>query len=89
MIYEAGKHGIKLILSLVNNYDDYGGKKQYVKWAKNEGQKIFSDDDFFTNSVVKGYFKNHIKVRTLFVCAEIGIIIIIRKNVKFERHWYL
>ncbi|KAL8490460.1 hypothetical protein ACS0TY_025599 [Phlomoides rotata] len=61
VIHEAGKHGIKLILSLVNNYDDCGGKKQYVKWAKNEGQNISSDDEFFTNSVVKGYFKNHIK----------------------------
>lgn len=63
MIYEARKHGIKLILSLVNNYNDTGGKKQYVNWARNERQNIFSDDDFFTNSVVKGYYKNHIKVR--------------------------
>ncbi|KAG8377821.1 hypothetical protein BUALT_Bualt08G0073500 [Buddleja alternifolia] len=57
VIYEAGKYGIKLILSLVNNYEDYGGKKQYVDWARN----VSSDDDFFTNSVVKGYYKNHIK----------------------------
>lgn len=61
VICEAGKHGLKLILSLVNNYNDSGGKQQYVSWARNEGQKIFSDDDFFTDSLVKKYYKNHIK----------------------------
>lgn len=62
VISEAGKHNIKLILSLVDNYNYTGGKQQYVNWARNEGQNIISDDDFFTNSVVKGYYKNHIKV---------------------------
>ncbi|XP_015933855.1 mannan endo-1,4-beta-mannosidase 7 [Arachis duranensis] len=62
VIAEAGKYGIKLVLSLVDNYENFGGKKQYVEWARNEGgQSIFSEDDFFTNSVVKGYYKNHIK----------------------------
>ncbi|EPS69785.1 endo-beta-mannanase [Genlisea aurea] len=61
VVQEAGKHGIKLILSLVNNYNDFGGKNQYVKWGRNRGQNLSSDDDFFTNSAVKGYYKNHIK----------------------------
>ncbi|KAJ8540975.1 hypothetical protein K7X08_001791 [Anisodus acutangulus] len=60
-ISEAGKNGIKLILSLVNNYNDFGGKKQYVDWAKSQGQSLTSEDDFFKNDVVKNYFKNHIK----------------------------
>ncbi|XP_058785351.1 mannan endo-1,4-beta-mannosidase 7-like [Vicia villosa] len=58
---EARKYGMKVILSLVNNYESFGGKKQYVEWARSEGQSINSEDDFFTNSVVKGYYKNHIK----------------------------
>ncbi|KAE9586752.1 hypothetical protein Lal_00004602 [Lupinus albus] len=61
-IAEARKYGIKLVLSLVNNYESLGGKKQYVEWARNQGQySINSEDDFFTNPVVKGYYKNHIK----------------------------
>ncbi|CAK9176387.1 unnamed protein product [Ilex paraguariensis] len=60
-ISEAGKYGIKLIFSLVNNYENLGGRKQYVDWARSQGQYLSSDDDFFTNSVVKGYYKNHIK----------------------------
>lgn len=62
MVAEAGKHGIKLILSLVNNYESFGGKKQYVNWARSHGQYLTSDDDFFRNSVVKTYYKNHVSV---------------------------
>nr|XP_027089783.1 mannan endo-1,4-beta-mannosidase 7-like [Coffea arabica] len=61
VISEARKYGIRLILSLVNNYDNYGGKKQYVDWARSKGENLNSDDDFFTNAVVKGYYKDHIK----------------------------
>ncbi|KAM7521146.1 hypothetical protein LguiB_020108 [Lonicera macranthoides] len=61
VVSEARSYGIKILLSLVNNYENFGGKKQYVDWARGEGQSITSDDDFFTNSVVKGYYKNHIK----------------------------
>ncbi|KAK6150632.1 hypothetical protein DH2020_015564 [Rehmannia glutinosa] len=35
--------------------------KQYVNWATSRGQYLTSDDDFFRNSVVKGFYKNHIK----------------------------
>ncbi|GMP44930.1 hypothetical protein CsSME_00013653 [Camellia sinensis var. sinensis] len=61
VVSEAKRYGIKLILSLVDNYENFGGKKQYVDWARSQGQNLASDDDFFTNSVVKGYYKNHIK----------------------------
>ncbi|CAJ1972464.1 unnamed protein product [Sphenostylis stenocarpa] len=61
VISEARRYGTKLVLCLVNNYDNFGGKKQYVEWAKSEGQSIESEDGFFTNTVVKGFYKNHIK----------------------------
>ncbi|XAR59604.1 Mannan endo-1,4-beta-mannosidase [Bertholletia excelsa] len=60
VIWEAGKQGISVILSLVNNWEDYGGKRQYVQWARGRGQPLNSDDDFFTNPLVKSFFKNHI-----------------------------
>lgn len=62
MLSEVRKHEVKVILSLVNNYDSFGGKKQYVNWARAQGQAIGSDDEFFTNAVVKGFYKNHVKV---------------------------
>lgn len=61
VVAEARRHGIKLILSLANNYESFGGKKQYVNWARSQGQYLSSDDDFFSNPVVKGFYKNHIK----------------------------
>ncbi|TMW85943.1 hypothetical protein EJD97_022208 [Solanum chilense] len=62
VISEAKKYGIHLIMSLVNNWDAFGGKKQYVEWAVQRGQKLTSDDDFFTNPMVKGFYKNNVKV---------------------------
>lgn len=61
VISEARKQGVYLILSLVNNWDDYGGKKQYVQWVREQGQYLNNEDDFFTNPVAKQFFKNHIK----------------------------
>ncbi|KAL2252474.1 UNVERIFIED_CONTAM: putative mannan endo-1,4-beta-mannosidase 9 [Sesamum indicum] len=61
VVSEAKKHGIYLILSLVNNWEGFGGKKQYVQWARERGQYLNNDDEFFTNSIVKDYYKNHIK----------------------------
>ncbi|RZC48862.1 hypothetical protein C5167_017287 [Papaver somniferum] len=34
VISEAKRNGIYLMLSLSNNYENYGGKKQYVQWAR-------------------------------------------------------
>ncbi|KAD2805833.1 hypothetical protein E3N88_39210 [Mikania micrantha] len=62
VVAEARKYDIRLILSFVNNYKDFGGRLQYVEWARNSGVKnISSDDDFYTNSIVKGYYKNHVQ----------------------------
>ncbi|KAL0381076.1 UNVERIFIED_CONTAM: Mannan endo-1,4-beta-mannosidase 4 [Sesamum angustifolium] len=61
VVSEAKKHGIYLILSLVNNWEGFGGKKQYVQWARERGQYLNNEDEFFRNPIVKGYYKNHIK----------------------------
>ena len=62
VVAEARRYGIKLILSMVNNYENLGGRKQYVNWARNQGQYLSSADDFYTNPVAKGFYKNHVKV---------------------------
>lgn len=61
VISEAKKYGVRLILSLSNNYKDFGGRSQYVNWARGAGVPINTDDDFYTNQVVKGYYMNHVK----------------------------
>nr|XP_043616276.1 mannan endo-1,4-beta-mannosidase 5-like [Erigeron canadensis] len=61
VVAEAGKYGVRLILSFVNNYKDFGGRPQYVEWARSSGLQIRDDDEFYTNPVVKGYYKNHVQ----------------------------
>ncbi|KAK6260445.1 Glycoside hydrolase [Theobroma cacao] len=61
VVAEAKKYGLHLILSLVNNFKDFGGKDKYVQWAKQQGQSLSNEDDFYTNSLVKQYYKNHVK----------------------------
>ncbi|KAL8230976.1 hypothetical protein R6Q57_000754 [Mikania cordata] len=61
VVAEARKYGLRLILSFVNNYKDFGGRPQYVEWARCSGVQIHSDDEFYTNPTVKGYYKNHVE----------------------------
>ncbi|RZC89737.1 hypothetical protein C5167_035732 [Papaver somniferum] len=62
VIAEARRHKIRLILSLVNNLDAFGGKAQYVRWAKEAGANVTSlNDSFFSHPTVKDYYKNYIK----------------------------
>ncbi|KAJ1292883.1 hypothetical protein BS78_01G024400 [Paspalum vaginatum] len=61
VIAEARRHGIYLLLCLTNNFPDFGGKRQYVRWARDAGHELATDDDFFSSTVVRGYYKNHVK----------------------------
>ncbi|XP_074572465.1 mannan endo-1,4-beta-mannosidase 1-like [Curcuma longa] len=74
VVSEARKFGARLILSLANNYDNFGGKKQYVEWGRLQGQSIASEDEFFTNPVVKDFYKNHVKVNLQAVLTRVNTI---------------
>ncbi|KAH9290573.1 hypothetical protein KI387_034690, partial [Taxus chinensis] len=63
VISEARKNKIRLILSLVNNWDAYGGKAQYVRWGRNAGLNLHSNDAFFWDPTLRSYFKAHVKGR--------------------------
>ncbi len=45
IIAEAGERDIKLIIPLVNYWDDFGGMRQYARWAGGEGREFFYTDD--------------------------------------------
>nr|XP_043612129.1 mannan endo-1,4-beta-mannosidase 6-like [Erigeron canadensis] len=61
VVSEAKRYRIRLTLSLINNWEDYGGKPQYVKWGKEAGLNLTNDDDFFSNPTLKSYYKSHVK----------------------------
>lgn len=62
VVVEARRHGIRLLLSLVNNLDAFGGKSQYVRWAWEEGISLTSSNDsFFFDPAIRSYFKVYLK----------------------------
>lgn len=63
VLVEAARHGVRLILSLANNLEAYGGKTQYVRWAWEEGVGTSaSNDSFFYDPAIRDYFKVYLKV---------------------------
>ncbi|CAO2153497.1 unnamed protein product [Urochloa humidicola] len=61
VVSEARKHKMRLILSLCNNWEDYGGKAQYLRWGKEAGLELTSEDDFFSDPTIKSYYKAFVK----------------------------
>ncbi|KAG8094339.1 hypothetical protein GUJ93_ZPchr0012g21312 [Zizania palustris] len=43
VVAEVAQHGVRLILSLANNLDAYGGTRRYVQWAWEEGVGLTGD----------------------------------------------
>ena len=52
----ANKYQIHLIPVLVNNWNDFGGKQQYLQWSKLGHNK----DLFYSQAKIKQLFKNYI-----------------------------
>jgi hypothetical protein len=57
VIADAAKYNIRLIPVLVNNWTDYGGEQQYLKWT---GQDVNNQDLFYTNPETISLFENYI-----------------------------
>ena len=72
LVYEASKRDIRLILVLVNNWNDYGGMRWWVQTASttNKTYENITDtsddrywefhDQFYSNSEVKQNFKDYL-----------------------------
>jgi len=59
VIAKAREKKMYLILTLVNNANDYGGARQYVDWSPSAVKKEHAE--FFTDTNARQYYKNHIK----------------------------
>ncbi|HEX2984397.1 MAG TPA: cellulase family glycosylhydrolase, partial [Ignavibacteriales bacterium] len=59
-VYKAKENGIKLILTLANNSDDFGGIAEYIKWAGAYLRGSYSHNDFFKNDSIKTWYKDYI-----------------------------
>lgn len=55
-LYKADTLGIRLIPTLVNNWDDYGG----MNWYNSFSPTANNHDDFYTDSNTRQWYKNHV-----------------------------
>jgi mannan endo-1,4-beta-mannosidase len=55
VIAAAQRAGQKLVLPLTNNWADFGGIDQYVRWRGADHH-----DDFYTDPVIKGWYREYL-----------------------------
>ena len=61
VIYSASKYNIRLILTLSNYYQDFGGLPQYLKWYEKQfNVSRTSVSDFYRNDTLKKWFKTYL-----------------------------
>ena len=62
VVAKAKEYELLLILTLANNEPDYGGIKQYIRWANEylSPQQPFMHNHFFTEDSVIGWYKFHV-----------------------------
>lgn len=60
VVAEAKQRNIRLILTLINNWSDYGGVDRYVQWYQAQCNCAANHSDFYTNETIKEWYKNYV-----------------------------
>ena len=55
MIWKAKQLGVRLVIPFTNNWSDFGGMDQYVRWLGGQYH-----DQFYTDATIKGWYKSWI-----------------------------
>jgi hypothetical protein len=55
VIHAASQAGVRLIIPFTNNWRDFGGMDQYVRWRGGQYH-----DQFYTDPVIRQWYKNYI-----------------------------
>ncbi|KAJ3984228.1 glycoside hydrolase [Lentinula detonsa] len=71
VVAAAKANGIRLIVTLTNNWSDYGGMDVYVNQLLGQGQP---HDYFYTNATVIAAYKNYVKTFVTRYVNEPGIL---------------
>ena len=78
-IYKASQEDIKLLITFTNNWEAFGGKKQYLKWAEAAGVNVDTsnltkpEDAFYTDETIKGWYKDYVETLLNHVNVYTGI----------------
>ena len=61
IIAKAGQLGLKLVIPFVNNWNDFGGIDQYVRWRDLSSPGVTRyHDTFYTDPVIRGWYRDWI-----------------------------
>ena len=62
VVYRAGQLGLKLVIPFVNNWNDFGGMDQYVRWRDRStpDDQVWYHDSFYTDPIIRQWYKNWI-----------------------------
>jgi mannan endo-1,4-beta-mannosidase len=54
-VWKAKQDGLRLVIPFTNNWSDFGGMDQYVRWAG-----LTHHDDFYTSPLIRGWYEAYI-----------------------------
>jgi len=57
IVYQARRHGIRLVLPFVDNWPHFGGMDQYVEWSGT----AYKHDDFYTDEQCRQWYKQWVE----------------------------
>jgi mannan endo-1,4-beta-mannosidase len=64
VVAKAKEYDLLLILTLANNFPDYGGIEQYIRWANQylaqPSSQTFSHNHFFTDDSITSWYKYYV-----------------------------
>jgi len=58
VLMQSRKHKIRVLLSITNQWDDYGGANQYVKWANLSAEEAHGGQPFYSNLKCREMYKD-------------------------------
>jgi mannan endo-1,4-beta-mannosidase len=64
VIAAAGRAGVKLIITLANNWADYGGVPRYLRWAgvRDDGATVYgASDRFYSDPKMRAAYRAHLE----------------------------
>jgi mannan endo-1,4-beta-mannosidase len=57
----ARQRGVRLIVTLANNWGDYGGVPMYLRWAGVDPEEWGGRTKFFTDEKIRGWYRAHLQ----------------------------
>ncbi len=69
LIYKANQLDIRLVITLANNWDDFGGMNQYVAWSPTAS----AHDEFYTDAYSRQLYKDYVRTVLMRINTYTGI----------------